>query len=289
MKKADFQHVPIAEIRISNPRTRNKITFNNIVASIAAVGLKTPITVSERALTPDGTRYDLVCGQGRVEAFLALGQASIPAVVINATREDQFLMSLVENVARRPPSQVALFKEVKSLMVRGYSSDQIASKLALSESYMRTLFTLIEGGETRLVAMVESGKIPITVATEIANGTPQDVQRALTEAYEKGDLRGPKLKAARRLIKVRTTNEKSRIPNTQSKSPMTAREAMLEYQRHTHSQRALVQRADIVRERLILLATATRQLLADEHFVTLLKAEGLNSLSETLLEKTREL
>jgi ParB family chromosome partitioning protein len=289
MSTTEISRVPIAEISITNPRTRNKVVFGAILANIAAVGLKTPITVSKRELAADGTRYDLVCGQGRLEAFLALGEISIPAIVISASREDRFFMSLIENVARRPASQIGLFREVKSLLKRAYSADEIANKLAMSRSYMHTIVTLIENGESGLVSMVESGRIPITVAAQIAKGTTQDVQRALTDAYERGDLRGPKLRAARLLIKRRMENERAHTPTPKSKSPMTSHAAMLEYQRHTHTQRALVRRAGIVRERLILLATASRQLLADENFITLLKAEGLNSLSETLLEKTREL
>jgi ParB family chromosome partitioning protein len=59
--------IPIAEIRIVNPRSRNRTTFHAIKANIASVGLKKPITVHERARESDGTRYDLICGQGRLE------------------------------------------------------------------------------------------------------------------------------------------------------------------------------------------------------------------------------
>ena len=45
---------------------------------------KKPITVSPRE---DGG-YDLICGQGRLEAFIALGQTEIPAVIAEATPED---------------------------------------------------------------------------------------------------------------------------------------------------------------------------------------------------------
>lgn len=39
-----------------------------------------------------------------MEAFLALGETTIPAVIVDATNEERQLMSLVENIARRPPS-----------------------------------------------------------------------------------------------------------------------------------------------------------------------------------------
>jgi len=105
VKKIKVERIPIAEIRIINPRTRSVRKFEQIVESIRSVGLKRPITVHCRELDADGTRYDLVCGQGRMEACLALGEITIPAEVTNTSREEQLLMSLVENLARSMPSQ----------------------------------------------------------------------------------------------------------------------------------------------------------------------------------------
>jgi len=124
MKISEVPTIPIPEIRITNPRVRSRMTFDQIVASIAILGLKNPITVSKRDLDPDGTRYDLVCGQGRIEAFLALGRVNIPALIVDVSREEQFLMSLAENIARRAPSDLGLLKETRSLLERGYGLER---------------------------------------------------------------------------------------------------------------------------------------------------------------------
>ena len=106
MKEQPIELIPIAQIHIANPRPRSRGRWQMIVANIREVGLKKPITVVRRSEPDaDGKLFDLVCGQGRIEAFLALGETTIPAVVTEASREDQFLMSLVENIARRPPSK----------------------------------------------------------------------------------------------------------------------------------------------------------------------------------------
>ena len=281
--------IGIADITIANPRPRSKYIFDQIVTSIKTVGLKTPITVARRETRQDGTQYDLVCGQGRLEAFLALGQTTIPAIVINASRQDQYLMSLIENIARRPPSHLGLLKETKRLREHGYSVDAIALKLGLSSRYIATVVTLLGNGETDLIRLVESGSMPLTVAAEIANGTSADIQRALTEAYESGDLRGAKLRAARALIKKRasqrTTSNKEK---PRYKGHVSSHAVAKEYKEHTRIQRALVERAGVVRERLVLVAAACRQLFADPNFVTLLRAENLTLISEKLLELTRD-
>jgi ParB family chromosome partitioning protein len=287
MNSTKVPSIPIAEIKIQNPRVRNQVTFETIVASIAAVGLKNPITVSKRELHTDGTRYDLVCGQGRIQAFLALGETEIPAILIEASLEDQYLMSLVENIARRAPSEKGLVNETRSLLDRGYRSDEIGAKLGLSRQYIHTIITLLKNGETKLLEWVEAGKIPITVATQIATGTSADVQRALMGAYEAGDLRGPKLQVARLLIKRRASAEAG-TRKRPSREPLTSHAAAREYQQHTEAQRALIKRSNVVRQRLALVTAACRQLFDDENFRTLLRAEGMTLVSERLLTKVQE-
>ena len=45
-KKDEVQAVPIDKITVPNPRSRGKKKFRQIVANIAQVGLKKPITVA---------------------------------------------------------------------------------------------------------------------------------------------------------------------------------------------------------------------------------------------------
>ena len=90
----EVQIIPIDLITVVNPRVRNKKIFREIIANIAEVGLKKPITVARRN-HPDGPRYDLVCGQGRLEAYQSLCQREIPALVVEADGEDCLVMSLV--------------------------------------------------------------------------------------------------------------------------------------------------------------------------------------------------
>ena len=90
--------IPIAEIHVLNPRHRDQKKFEAIVNSIKTLGLKMPITVSLRAENePAGLKYDLVCGQGRMEAFIALGHHEIPAIVVEITKEERLIRSLVES------------------------------------------------------------------------------------------------------------------------------------------------------------------------------------------------
>jgi ParB family chromosome partitioning protein len=197
-------------------------------------------------------------------------------------------MGLAENIARRPPSHLGLLKETKRLRECGYSVEEIARKLGLGNRYVATIVMLLGNGETELIRLVESGRIPLTVAAEIANGTTADIQRALAEAYETGYLRGAKLRGARALIRKRISRRtKDRKEKPHPKAPLISREVTKEYQDHTRTQRALVKQAAVVWERLVLVAAACQRLFADPNFLTLLHAEGLSLMFEKLIEMRR--
>ena len=66
---------------------------------------------------------------------------------------------------------------------------------------------------------------------------------------------------------------------------MTSESLIRAFQRETERQRLLVKRASLARSRLLFVANAMRRLLADDHFVTLLRAEGLLTLPSPLAER----
>jgi ParB family chromosome partitioning protein len=289
MKRKALCEVPIAEIRILNPRTRSKKRFQEIVGSVEAVGLKKPITLSKRTKAEDGTQYDLVCGQGRIEAFLALGQTTIPASVIEASREDQLVMSLVENIARRPTSNKDLLREVQNLKARGYGIQEIATKVGNSPDYISAIIHLINHDGASLVAAVEGGRLPVSIAVLIASADDPELQSALSEAYESGALRGARFKEAKRII-AQFNLHRRKTGHLAPKRQLTGEALVREYQQRTREQQALVKRAALIRERLVLIRSAVRKLLADENFVTLLRAEQLQDMPEDLVsERVRSL
>ena len=283
MKTQRIEHIPIGEIRVTHPRSRNKVTFQTIVTSIDKVGLKKPVIVYRRDADTDGTRYDLVCGQGRLEAVVALGDTTVPAILIDAPTEKRSIMSLVENIARRRPSNSELLREVRSLKERGYKSKIIAEKIGLDVTYIDGIILLLRKGEEKLIPQVEAGTLPLSVAMKIASATSKEVQQALTEAYDKGDLRGAKLRAVQRLITQRFA--KDHLAGSKPERKVTGKDLVREYERHVQRQKTLVRRASVISQRLALLTSTLKRLRSDEHFVTLLRAESLEKLPEPLAKR----
>jgi ParB family chromosome partitioning protein len=283
-KAPDVQMIPIEQINVLNPRSRNKLVFQGIVSNISNIGLKRPITVALRSQPIDGKVYDLVCGEGRLNAYVSLGQTEIPAIVNNATREECFLMSLVENVARRMQSPVELLREVTTLKARGYTTTEIAKKIDLAKSYVAGICHLLENGEERLLAAVEKGRVPVSVAMLISDSDEAGIQQALCDAYEDKTLRGRKLLAVRRLIEQRKTNGKRRKTSAhKQKDGLPSAESLVSvYRQEADRQKLLVKKARLTENHLIFVVSALKKLFQDENFLTLLRAEGLDTLPEYL-------
>lgn len=274
---AAIQPVPIARIVISNPRERNRTAFRELVDSIAKVGLKRPITVSGGA---DGAPYQLVCGQGRLEAFMALGQTTIPAVIRDYTVEDRLLHSIIENVARRMHRPQELLHDIGAMRKRGYSCDMIAGKTGLTPGYVRQIALLIEEGEERLLIAVEAGRIPLNIAIEISRADDVSLQEALAAAYEAGEIKGGQLLAARRLIEQRRLRGKGNHPDPRERTTagISSKTLVSHINQEADRQRELVRKAERTSRDLSFLVAALDALLKDEDFFTLLRAEGLETL-----------
>ena len=284
------KNIPIDQIRLLNPRVRNRRNFQEIVQSIANVGLKRPITVSPRKSNDDSASYDLVCGQGQIEAFIQLGQTEIPAVVIEADESDCLVMSLVENCARRQHRAIDLLQDISTLRGRGYTDREIAPKIGVSVEYIHMIGTLFEKGEERLLTAVESGILPLNMAIEIAKSSDEDVQQALTQAYTEKKLRGKKLVAVRNIIEQRRRRGKhlrgghfSRRDGT--KRPLTGESIIRVYRQEADRQKLLVKKAEVTQSRLLFIVEAIRELRDDENFANLLKAERLDTMPAFLEER----
>lgn len=276
-----IEQIALEKITVINPRSRNRKVFEGIVRNISQLGLKRPITVIRN---PDGSDgFELICGQGRLEAYKALGQARIPAVVVEATEEEGLVMSLVENIARRQHRAIDLLHDIEGMKTRGYSEDEIARKTDLTVEYVRGVIQLLENGEHRLLRAVESGSIPVSVAVQIASSEDGEIQIALQQAYESGELKGKKLATAQHLIEQRRRRGKAFGPHARKGGSKLSPSALIRtYKQDVERKRLLVRKAESTRERLMFVVQALKTLFADDELSGLLRSEGLDTLPRNL-------
>jgi ParB family chromosome partitioning protein len=276
----------IEDIHILNPRIRSQKTFDDIIDNIADVGLKRPITVTHCHSNGSGKKFDLICGQGRVEAFSACGETEIPAIIIDANEEQALIMSLVENCARRKHSAMDLMQGIGILQKQGYEPKQISAKTGMSLDYVRSILNLMSRGEERLISAVEAGHIPITVAIQIAETADENMQQVLQDIYESKKLRGNRFLYTKKLIESRRRRGKAMLKDKSgSKSKgivVSAEDVMKVYQREVDKKRLLARKAENTNTRLLFVIEAMKRLLREDYFNTLLRAEGLNTLPKPL-------
>jgi ParB family chromosome partitioning protein len=282
------QMIPIDRISVLNPRGRSRHVHRTITENIDAVGLKRPITVARRSGDDGLERYDLVCGEGRLEAFQLLGQTEIAAIVIDVAEEECLVMSLVENLARRQHSGVDLLREVGSLRQRGYSDQKIADKIGCTQAWVSMIAGLLEKGEERLLTAVESGLMPLTLATTIAKSDDAGIQNALADAYADGTIKSKNIDLVRRLLERRERRRGGNIGKfgrTRGPRAPTAQQLVSVFEREASRQRLLIKKANFIQSRLRFVLQALKELRTDEGFGNLLRAEQLDELPRALSKR----
>ncbi len=284
---AKIKMIPIDRINILNPRERNQKKFFDIATNITQVGLKKPITVMPLKSGAKGKDYDLVCGQGRLEAFMACGQKEIPALVIDVSEEQALIMSLVENLTRRRYRPADLLQGIEILKKQGYDARAIADKIGLSKEYVYGVLRLMENGEERLLAAVETGQLSIALAIRIAS-SPHDEQIALQEALDSGQLKGRQFLLAMSLLDRRRrrgkgfVDESGRKRDKSGDKKPSGQSVVKAYKREVNRMERLVHNANRTSEHLFFIKKSLRDLLKAKDFKALLQTEKLPTMPKPL-------
>lgn len=286
--KNEIIHIPVTQIRVINPRHRDKRKFGNVVESIRQLGLKKPIQVTLHDEAREGERwYNLVCGQGRKEAFEILGYETIPAVVIKADRITGMLMSLVENMARRPTSCLDLVEEILRLKSQGLSQAAIGRRLGMTDNLVSGLLILNRSGEERLILEAVNGRIPIGTAIEISKVENAQQQREFLDAYQSGGLNLAEIRTVRRVLSLRKVFNKKITCNPDQQKLPSASGIVDTLKKESHRQKSLIRKTRICEDKVAFVVGAFSRLMADEDFLTLLRAEKLDTIPKELSEKLK--
>jgi ParB family chromosome partitioning protein len=288
MKTPQVQLIPIAQIRVVNPRVRDPKKFREIVESISQLGLKKPITVTPAAPGPAGEdRFDLVCGQGRLEACLAIGASAIPAMVVDFSPTVGLLASLVENIARRRVRPLEQVRLVQWMQAQGDDCGAIARTTGLSPEYVRDVIAMLEKGEERLLEGVLHGEIPISLAIRIASAPDEASQQLLLAAFDQKELTQKSLASFKRIIDHRRHfgRQSDRSPTNPAAVKSGADSLIQTYKRESQRLRLIVKKAKVCEARLLSVAAAFKVLLADDHYTTLLRAEQMDTMPKFLAER----
>ncbi len=119
---------------------------------------------------------------------------------------------------------------------------------------------------------------------QISAVNDEGAQRALHQAYESKKLRGQALTKVRRIIEARRNNGKTlrgRL-SAETKKKLSADSLVRTYRKEVDRQKSLIKNAKLCEARLMFIVQALREILADDNYINLLRAEKLDSMPRYL-------
>ena len=221
---------------------------------------------------------------------MALGQTEIPAVVLEASQEDCFVMSLVENLARRQHSPLELMREIGELRKRGYSigADRREDRLQ-RRVHQRDL--LSARTRRRTAARRRRARRHPDRPSRWRSLAPRTAtcRRLLPRRTSRRRFPGNQVLAIRRIIEQRNVKgkgmEQAARGAAQAKETRHRRLAGPRLPQGDRAPEAAGQEGNHSQSRLLFVVNALRRLFADEHFVTLLRAEAPAHAAPPLAER----
>jgi ParB-like partition proteins len=160
------------------------VTMEELQKSILENGLIQPITV-RRA---ENNRYELISGERRLKACIAIGYRNIPAYIIKVDSEESMLaMALIENIQREKLNPVEIGMAYKRLMDECHlTQEQIADKVGKDRTTVANSIRLLKLPKEILDSLI-SEKITSGHARALINIPSEAMQLdALKKIHEDG-------------------------------------------------------------------------------------------------------
>ncbi|MDO4564449.1 MAG: ParB/RepB/Spo0J family partition protein [Clostridia bacterium] len=220
--------IPIDEI-LPNPnqprRDFDKESLNELMVSIAQVGLIQPLTVREC-----GDRFELISGERRLRACKLLGMSEVPCVILCADEQKSAMMAIIENVQRRDLHYLEEAISFQSLLTQfGLTQEELATRLGKSQSFLSNRLRLL--------------KLPLSVRNRLrgAELSERHARALLNLSSEQEQLRMLTLISERKLTVAQTERliEGELLPKT--KKPLRVLRLSKDYRLFINSVRVSVE------------------------------------------------
>lgn len=264
-----IEDIPVSGVDVFIPRDRDKAGHKELVESIRQIGLKWPVTVIRKA----GGRFELIKGQGRLEAHIKLGRTTIRAFVLeekDVPADQKVIEWLVENSVRERLSAIDKARLAHMDHQAGVGYEVIGKKYGMSPSTARQYADAYRKSSSKVVKMVESERLPFTHAKAIAEGI-KDVtaQDAVAELVAED---GMSLSDAQAVVKLAKREQQK------GGAPLSIPELRTAITDLKHQRGTLRSVRTSRLQRLEALRGHTEALSADAEFVELVKRIGIDLL-----------
>jgi ParB family chromosome partitioning protein len=134
-------YVPIEDILPNRFQPRlafDEKELNELANSIIKYGVIQPIVI--RAM---GEKFEIIAGERRYKASVLAGLKKIPAILMNTDDNTSAEIALLENIQRKNLTVIEEAQSYKKLMDKGFTQDDIALKLGVSQSSIANKMRLL--------------------------------------------------------------------------------------------------------------------------------------------------
>lgn len=112
--------------------------LNELASSILKYGIIQPIV-----LRKINDKYEIIAGERRYKAACLAGLKTIPAIINNTDDNTSAEIALLENLQRKNLTVIEEAQSYKKLMDRGFTQEDIANKLGVSQSSIANKLRLL--------------------------------------------------------------------------------------------------------------------------------------------------
>ena len=140
-KNKEIIYVPVEDILPNRFQPRlafDEKELNELANSIIKYGVIQPIV-----LRKIGEKYEIIAGERRYKASCLAGLKKIPAIVNQTDDNTSAEIALLENIQRKNLSVIEEAQSYKKLMDKGFTQDDIATKLGISQSSVANKMRLL--------------------------------------------------------------------------------------------------------------------------------------------------
>jgi len=112
--------------------------LNSLSNSIRKYGVLQPVILRQI-----GDKYEIIAGERRYKATVQAGLKTIPAIIKETDDNTSAEIALLENLQRKNLTVIEEAQSFKKLMDKGFTQDEIASKMGISQSSIANKIRLL--------------------------------------------------------------------------------------------------------------------------------------------------
>jgi ParB family chromosome partitioning protein len=197
-----LQEIDVDAIKFFVRRSRSPGAYSRLKDSIKELGLKQPIHVKDISdwprsdrRRPDGGEYhyELICGQGRLQAFRDLRFSRIPAIIIDVPETEIVGRFLAENVMRKKLSWYEKAQLVKRDVDAGMRIEAIKEKYFVTTGQVYKYLRILRQASGKLLSQSDIEKLSMNQAEELTS-VDAETQEIVVDVLKEEQLDASQIK-----------------------------------------------------------------------------------------------